>query len=142
MKTLLGALLLIVMLSTPAFADATTTIDLGPIKAQLIEIVVAVIAGLGAWLGLWVRKLIGDSIYSSLLHAGLQRGVDYVIAQARLKGEELDLGRIEVKNRIIADVGNYMVVNSPAVLKWFDLDGDSHSDMADLIVGKLPKPTQ
>lgn len=136
----MAAILFAVLFVGAAFAQSTTTVDVGgawtAFQTWTITLVTTAVSVLIGWVLLLVKQKTGLSIDDSMRDA-LQSAVTNAAGLVLNKlGNQLQGRTIDVKNEFVAAAINYVLKNAPDAVEHFGIKPD---DIAHKIVAKLPQ---
>ena len=98
-------------------------IDLTPVLGIVIDLLAAVLMALGGWALTKLGRKFGleaDDQVRLYLGEALAGGIGWAKEQARKRGD--DFARIEVRSRLVAEAGNYVIERVPDAVERFGLD--------------------
>lgn len=117
---------------------ATFSIDLSSLFNYAVDIVATLLAGVGFWLIARVMKYLhlqNEDTIRGYLDEGLRNFVALGVAKLRAAGK--DLTKVDVKNELVADVGNMAMLHFPDALTYFKLEAGGDA-LARMILARLP----
>lgn len=122
----------------PALAQTigTTTVDFGPVLTTVLQLLGAVIAGVGAWAVSRLNKYLGIKNDSELAHVmdnALRNGIKF--ATVRLSGALEGKTKVDLHNEVAALAATYVISSVPGTVAHFKLTPER---VRELIEARLP----
>ena len=113
---------------------------LAPLAGYLIEIILAVLAVIAAWVGSKVRDKFGvetDSKLNAVINEALQAGLAYAQVKLEEGGNKLTY---ETKNEFVATAVEYIVKGVPNALNHFAITPERLAEMVEArLSGRIAK---
>jgi hypothetical protein len=136
-RLLSASALALFLLAGPALADASTTVDLGPLWGALLPTIETVLGSVAfvivAFLAKKAHEWFGVSIdqkYQDSLHRAIETGINGALAKF---GSKLNDVTVDAKSAVIADAVNWVIRSVPDAVARLNA-GDK---LANLVTSKL-----